>query len=247
MKVVAVIPARYSAQRLPGKPLADLLGKPMIQWVYEGAKRAQSPSQFVIATDDTRIQAVAQSFGARVVMTSSDIQSGTDRVAAVADQIAADVYVNVQGDEPLIEGEIIDQAVALVTSGRFRMATLMTPLQSLEELRSPHVVKVIADRELRAIYFSRHPIPYSRIPEPPEGRAFISRRHLGLYVYTRELLHELRKVPPCDLERAESLEQLRALEQGIAIGITEVKSQSIGVDLPEDLETVRNLLKARMR
>lgn len=180
-------------------------------------------------------------------MTSPEIQSGTDRVAAVADQVPADVYVNVQGDEPLIEGEIIDRAVELVTSGRFRMATLMTALRSKEELLNPAVVKVIADRHSRALYFSRHPIPYSRLPEPPAGQAFISRRHLGLYVYTRDLLSDLRKVPPCDLERAESLEQLRALEQGVAIGIAEVQSQSIGVDVPEDLETVRNLLKARMK
>ena len=247
MNVVAVIPARFGAQRLPGKPLADLLGKPMIQWVYEGARRARTPSQFIIATDDPRIEAAARAFGARVVMTSSDIQSGTDRVAAVADQVPADVYVNVQGDEPLIEGEIIDRAVELVTSGRFRMSTLMTPLRSLEELRNPAVVKVISDLQSRALYFSRHPIPYSRISEPPAGQPFISRRHLGLYVYTRDLLRDLRKVPPCDLERAESLEQLRALEQGVAIGIAEVQSQSIGVDVPEDLEEVRKLLKARMK
>lgn len=245
-RVITVIPARYGSTRLPAKPLADINGKPMIQWVYERARQARGVSRTVVATDDERIAAVVRGFGGEAILTSTEIASGTDRVAAVADQVEGDIFVNVQGDEPLIVQEAIEKGVELVASGRFPMATVMTPLRDTRELHEPSVVKVIADRNGRAIYFSRHPIPYSRGPEPRPSQtgevAYVCFRHVGLYVYTRETLMRFRDLPPSDLEKAEVLEQLRALADGIPIGIAEVRFTSIGVDTPEDLEQVRKVL-----
>lgn len=240
--VIIVIPARYASTRLPAKPLADIHGKPMIQWVYERSKLARGVDRVVVATDDHRITQVVEAFGGEAMMTSPDLQSGTDRVAAVADQIPADIYVNVQGDEPLIDPIAIESAVKLVKNQGFLMSTVMTPLRTVQELRDPSVVKVLADQNGRAIYFSRHPIPYSRGPLPEAGQPFCCQRHVGLYVYRRETLMKFRDLPPSALERAEILEQLRAMDHGISIGITEVNFTSIGVDTSEDLEKVRQYL-----
>jgi 3-deoxy-manno-octulosonate cytidylyltransferase (CMP-KDO synthetase) len=241
-RVILVIPARYASTRLAAKPLADIHGKPMIQWTYEGSKKAKGISQVVVATDDERIAQAVKAFGGDVVMTSPELQSGTDRVAAVADQIPGDVYVNVQGDEPLIDPRAIEEGVKLVTSGRFPLGTVMTPFRDAQELTDPSVVKVIFDHHGRAIYFSRHPIPYSRGPIPARPQDYACRRHVGLYVYRRETLMQFRSLPASPIEKAEVLEQLRALENGIPIGITEVDFTSIGVDTAEDLEKVRRLL-----
>ncbi|OFZ20888.1 MAG: hypothetical protein A2X94_05110 [Bdellovibrionales bacterium GWB1_55_8] len=244
--VVAVIPARFASTRLPGKPLADIHGKPMIQWVYERTKKARGIDLVVVATDDERVARAVEGFGGRAMITSPDLASGTDRVAAVADAIPAKIYVNVQGDEPLMAPEAVEAAVELVRSGRFPMSTVMTPLRTRAELEDPSVVKVLADRTGRSIYFSRLPIPYSRGPQPvaePDGTAdFICRRHVGLYVYTRETLFQFRSLPPSAIEQGEVLEQLRAVHHGIPIGITEVDFTSIGVDTPDDLEKVRKIL-----
>ncbi len=242
MRVLAVIPARYASTRLPGKPLSDIRGKPMIQWVYERTKRARGLAGVVVATDEERIVAAVKGFGGDVVMTSPELASGTDRVAAVADQRAADIYVNVQGDEPMIDPVAIEKTLDLVTSRRFSMATVMTPMRDPADLANPAVVKVVADKTGRALYFSRHPIPYSRQAAPASGEPFVCRRHVGLYVYTRETLFRIRTLTPSAMERAESLEQLRAMEDGIAIGVTEVDFLSIGVDTPEELEKVRKAL-----
>ncbi|MBC7691065.1 MAG: 3-deoxy-manno-octulosonate cytidylyltransferase [Methylotenera sp.] len=242
MKVLAVIPARFASTRLPGKPLADIHGKPMIQWVYERTSRAHGLSRVVVATDDQRVFDVVARFGGQVLMTSDQHESGTDRVAEVAEQIEADIYVNVQGDEPLIQPVVIEKAVELVSSGKFQMATVMSPLRQKEELSNPSVVKVVADHQGRALYFSRFPIPYSRGTLPGPGESFACRRHIGLYVYSRETLLQLRSLPSSPLEQGEMLEQLRALEAGIAIGIAEVNFTSIGVDTPEDLVKVRAIL-----
>ena len=243
-RVLIVIPARYGSTRLAAKPLADINGKPMIQWVVERARRARDersrPIETVVATDDQRIERVVKGFGGEVLMTSPEIQSGTDRVADVARQTDAEIYVNVQGDEPLITPEAIEAGIELVRSGRFPMGTVMTPLRSEAELRDPSVVKAIADRGGRAIYFSRLPIPYGRGPVPASG--FACYRHVGLYIYTKETLLRFSTLPPSPIEKAEVLEQLRALENGIPIGITEVDFTSVGVDTPEDLEKVRRLL-----
>jgi 3-deoxy-manno-octulosonate cytidylyltransferase (CMP-KDO synthetase) len=240
--VIAVIPARHASTRFPGKPLADIHGKPMIQWVYERAKKARGIDRVVVATDDDRIAKAVRSFGGEAVMTSPDLQSGTDRVAAVADQIPARIYVNVQGDEPMIEPIAIERALGLVSSGRFGMGTAMTRLRNSEELDDPSVVKVIADRNDRAIYFSRFPLPYTRGPRPKQASQYASMRHVGIYVYDHATLVRFHSLAPSSLEQGELLEQLRALTEGIPIGITEVDFVSIGVDTPEDLEKVRRIL-----
>jgi 3-deoxy-manno-octulosonate cytidylyltransferase (CMP-KDO synthetase) len=244
LKVATVIPARFAAQRLPGKPLADILGKPMIQHVFERAAQARGIALTGVATDDERIARAVEGFGGKVWMTSPDLQSGTDRVAAVARMNPEiDIFVNVQGDEPLMEPAAIEAAVELVASGRFELSTVMTPMRDGADLSNPAVVKVISDDHGRAIYFSRHPIPYSRKPSPDAGEPFVCRRHVGLYVYRRETLLKFSGLPPCAMERAESLEQLRALQAGIPIGIAEVDFTSIGVDTPEELEKVRSILR----
>ena len=241
--VLVVIPSRFASTRLPAKPLADIHGKPMIQWVYERARRAKGIADVVVATDDERIFKAVEGFGGRALMTSSDCVSGTDRVAEVANQIPADVYVNVQGDEPLMDPRAIEQAAEMVTSGRFVMATIMTPIQDPSDLENRAVVKVLADITGRSIYFSRLPIPYGRLRHDEISSeisgGIICRRHVGLYAYTRETLLKIQALPVSPLERAESLEQLRAIENGISIGIAEVDFISIGVDTPEELEKVR--------
>lgn len=215
----------------------------MVQWVYERAKAARAVDRVIVATDDERILKVVQGFGGEAILTSPEIPSGTDRVAAIADQIDADVYVNIQGDEPLMESEAISRAVSLVTSGRFRMGTIMTPMSDPSDLGNTAVVKVLADAHDRAMYFSRYPIPYSRGPAPGVGGRFACRRHVGLYTYTKECLFRIRSLPQSALEKGEMLEQLRAMEDGIAIGIQEVNFTSIGVDTPEELEKVRKILE----
>jgi len=240
--VIAVIPARHASTRFPGKPLVDIHGKPMIQWVYERTQKARGIDRVVVATDDERIAQAVRKFGGEALMTSPDLQSGTDRVAAVADLMPARIYVNVQGDEPMIDPIAIERSLALVSSGRFGLGTAMTRLRGEKELDDPSVVKVIADRDDRAIYFSRLPIPYTRGPRPQHASEYVSMRHVGIYVYDHATLLRFRSLPVSLLEQAEMLEQLRALSDGIAIGITEVQFVSIGVDTPEDLEKVRKLL-----
>lgn len=255
MRVLAVIPARFASTRLPGKPLSDIHGKPMIQWVYERARQAKGLLDVVVATDDEKVAQAVRSFGGKAMMTAPEIPSGTDRVAAVADEIQADVYINVQGDEPLMEPAAIEAAAELVTSGRFEMGTVMTPILDASDLENRAVVKVIADRHGRALYFSRLPIPYGREPIPaarrPSGTTrdldapYACRRHVGLYSYTRDTLFRIRKLPPSLLEKCEMLEQLRAMQDGISIGITEIDFTSIGVDTPEELEKVRTWLNKK--
>lgn len=215
----------------------------MIQWVYERAKAAKSVHRFIVATDDERIARVVRGFGGEAMMTSPDLASGTDRIAAVADEVEGDIFVNLQGDEPLIDPRAIDAAVSLVASKRFKMGTVMTPMRTMDELTDTSVVKVIADKDDRAIYFSRHPIPYSRGEKPRDPGELLCRRHVGLYSFERETLMRFRALPPSKLEKAEVLEQLRAVADGIAIGISEVDFISVGVDTPEDLERVREILK----
>lgn len=245
MMVVAVIPARYGSTRLPAKPLADICGKPMIQWVYENSKKSKLCTRVFVATDDERVASVVRSFGGEVVMTSPDIQSGTDRMAAVARIIPGDIFVNVQGDEPLITGSAIDEAVAPVLRGEYELSSLRVPVKSIEDLQNKNVVKVIVDDQNRALYFSRYPIPYSRV-EPATARApFLCSQHVGIYVYKKETLLRVSVLPQTDLEKAESLEQLRAMKAGIAIGVFETNFESVGVDTQEDLDKVIRILKNR--
>lgn len=247
--VVAVIPARYASSRLPAKPLADIHGKPMIQWVYERAKRSRLVSDVIVATDDVRILEKVKSFGGQAMMTSPDCQSGTDRVAEIARAVEGDIFVNVQGDEPLMTAGAIDAAVELVRGGRFTFSTVATPIQGPEDLENRAVVKMLIDAQDRAIYFSRFAIPYTRVDAPAHTHApgrlnpYLCHRHVGLYVYDRATLLRFAALPPTDLERAESLEQLRALYHGIPIGVAHADFLSIGVDTPEELEKVRAILK----
>jgi 3-deoxy-manno-octulosonate cytidylyltransferase (CMP-KDO synthetase) len=211
----------------------------MVQWVYEAAKKARGIDEVFVATDDERIVRVVEGFGGRAVFTKPEIPSGTDRVAAVADLHPADVYINIQGDEPLMAPEAIEKAAELITSGRFEMGTVMTPIKDPTDLDNRAVVKVIADRTGRALYFSRWPIPYSRGERPQKVSDLVCRRHVGLYSYTRDVLFRIRSLSPSALEKAEVLEQLRAMGDGIEIGIEEVDFISIGVDTPEELEKAR--------
>lgn len=252
MEFVVVIPARYASTRLPGKPLQDIAGKPMVQHVWEQARRSTA-SRIVIATDDERIMAACQGFGAEVLMTRVDHNSGTDRLAEVAAQLglAADaIVVNVQGDEPLIPPALIDQVAAnLAANTAAGMATLAEPFTEAEHLFNPNVVKVVADASGLALTFSRAPLPWARDSfakqrdQLPEGTPF--RRHIGIYAYRAGFLHDFVAWGPCWLEDTECLEQLRALWHGVRIHVADAcETPPAGVDTPEDLQRVRQLLGA---
>lgn len=250
MRVTAVIPARYGSSRFPGKPLADLLGRPMIQWVYERTARSAAVDRVIVATDDARIAAAVEAFGGEVQLTRGDHPTGTDRLAEVAGRIDADLVVNVQGDEPLIDPRMIDLAVApLRADATIPMGTLQTPMTSVEEYLNPNVVKVVTDRRGFALYFSRAPIPHPR--DHGDLPAFLAAtpasKHIGLYVYRREFLLAYPGLPETPLERLEKLEQLRALEHGFRIRVATTDLSSQGVDTPEDLEKVRAIALRGLR
>ncbi|MDH4581778.1 3-deoxy-manno-octulosonate cytidylyltransferase [Pseudomonas sp. BN415] len=247
-----VIPARYASTRLPGKPLQDIAGKPMIQHVWEQAKRSAA-QRVVVATDDARIVDVCRAVGAEVLLTREDHNSGTDRLAEVASQLglANDaIVVNVQGDEPLIPPAIIDQVAAnLAAHPEAGIATLAEPIQDVQALFNPNVVKVAADLNGLALTFSRAPLPWARDAfasdrdQLPEGVPY--RRHIGIYAYRVGLLHDFVAWGPCWLENTECLEQLRALWHGVRIHVADAfEAPPTGVDTPEDLERVRRLLGA---
>jgi 3-deoxy-manno-octulosonate cytidylyltransferase (CMP-KDO synthetase) len=237
---IVVIPARYHSTRLPGKALADIGGRPMIEHVYRRASEARTISSVIVATDDERIVEAVRAFGGDVRMTSADHRSGTDRLAEIAHQTTdCDLVVNVQGDEPLIEPAMIDEAVApFAGDPALRMSTLRRRLTDPADFKNPNVTKVVVDRDGYALYFSRAPIPYQR-EDSPAAPAW---RHVGLYVYRRECLLLLAGLPPTALEQSEALEQLRALEHGIRIKAIETQYDSIGVDTPDDLERVRTIV-----
>jgi len=231
-RVIAVIPARYASTRFPGKPLADLWGKPLIRHVWERARQARLVDSVLIATDDARIAQVCRAFGADVRMTRADHASGTDRVAEVAAGLDAELVANVQGDEPLIDPAAIDAAVSpLLDDASIPMSTLSCPVHDLEDLADPNVVKVVVDGSGLALYFSRLPIPFVR----DSGADFVRHRHIGLYVYRRDFLLRLGGMTPTPLEQAERLEQLRVLEHGYRIRVVAVDCAPPGVDTPEDL------------
>ena len=244
MKVIGIIPARYASTRFPGKPLHLIAGKPLIQRVVEQCQKAKSLSEIVVATDDERIAVAAKKF-CRVEMTRADHPSGSDRIAEVASRIACDAVVNIQGDEPLIDPAVID-AVANALA-KDEMSTAATPIKNLAELDNPNVVKVVVNAGGRALYFSRRTIPYLREaasrPANEQLAAFPFLKHLGIYGFRRETLLRLVKYPVSPLENAEKLEQLRALENGIGIAVVKVAYDSVGVDVPEDVKRVEDLLK----
>jgi len=240
-KILGVIPARFASTRFPGKVLAQISSKTMLQHVWERASEARYLAGIIIATDDERIAQVATSFGARVRMTRSDHPSGTDRVAEAVSVENAEIIVNIQGDEPLIDPAAIDAAVLpMVHEPDIVMATLKKKIYNPAEIANPNVVKVVTDRAGGAIYFSRCPIPYLRDAgeNPPPG---VHYKHVGLYVYQRDFLMQYPALPVGPLEHAERLEQLRALENGYRIRVVETEYESWGVDTPEDLAMVTRL------
>lgn len=239
--ILAVIPARYQSSRFPGKPLARIAGKPMLQHVWERARRAQRVGRVLVATDDERIAAAVRSFGGEAELTRADHASGTERLAEVAARIEAELYVNVQGDEPLIEPAAIDAAIeAVLADAEVQVATLCTPVLRAEDIMDPNVVKVVRDFSDDALYFSRAPIPWVR--EQQEQVVVRHWKHIGLYVYRREALLEFPTLPPGELERAEQLEQLRWLENGYRIRVAETSYDSLSVDVPEDVARVEAAL-----
>ena len=241
MKTICIIPARYSSTRLPGKPLKDICGKPMICRVYERAKNSKLADEIIVATDDERIfQAVEKNSG-RAMMTRADHKTGTDRLAEVAEKFPdAEVIVNVQGDEPLIEASLIDELIEQFADENLQMATVATELFDEEEMKNPNNVKVVIDKKNNARYFSRSLIPYPR----NAGKAKVY-KHIGIYAYRRNFLLDYAKMQPTELEQAESLEQLRALENGFKIRVIKSNCKFIGVDTEEDLRLVNEIYKAQ--
>lgn len=229
---IAIIPARYDSTRLPGKPILEIAGKTLIEHVYRRVEQARTVSRILVATDDSRIARAVEAFGGHAVMTRSDHQSGTDRLAEAAAGLPDDtIIINVQGDEPLIEPDVIDRAVTAAQSGDADIVTLMTKLDDRASIEDPNRVKVVCGRNGFALYFSRAPIPSS-------GTTFL---HLGLYVYRARFLRQFTQLQRTPLEIAERLEQLRALEWGFRIRVVEVESESWGIDTPADLERFKSI------
>ena len=243
-KILAVIPARWASVRFPGKPIADILGKPMVQWVSEQVQKSSLVNEVVIATDDKRIYDVVIGFGGKVVMTSPNHQSGTDRVAEVAKNIECDIVVNIQGDEPLISPENIDLVIKpLLDSGELAVSTLMTAITSSSEILDPDICKVVVDDAGCALYFTRAPIPYNRNFESmdspnTDNRMVLGHKHIGVYAYKKSFLLQFSNMKTSRLENIEKLEQLRILENRYSIQVVETDQNSIGVDRPSDIEKI---------
>jgi len=240
--VIAVIPARYASTRLPGKPLVQLAGQPMIQRVYARAKLAQTVHRVIVATDDARIVKAVESFGGEARMTRPDHRTGTERVAEVAAHEPGDVFVNVQGDEPLLDPAAVDTAVsALLSDSGTSVSTVATAIKIPADIMDPNVCKVVLDFDENALYFSRAPIPWVR--DTAAKLQIRHLKHLGLYVFRRDALLEYPTLPQGELERIEQLEQLRWLENGWKIRVAEVEHDAVSVDVPEDVARVEKLLQ----
>ncbi|WP_406826625.1 3-deoxy-manno-octulosonate cytidylyltransferase [Pedobacter sp. KACC 23697] len=246
LKAIGIIPARYASTRFPGKPLVDIAGKTMIQRVYEQASKTKSLSKVVVATDDDRIAGEVTNFGGEFIFTSSDHQSGTDRCAEVIETLTGyDIVINIQGDEPFIEPAQIDLLTSCFTEEKVQLATLIKSIQSQESVYNPNSPKVVIDVNGRALYFSRSPIPFIRNGEPgvwAEKHQFY--KHIGIYGYRTEALKAITQLPPSSLEIAESLEQLRWIENGFYIQTKVTDLETVAIDTPEDLLKLNNLLDA---
>lgn len=237
MKISGIIPARFASTRFPGKPLIDIAGKSMIRRVYEQAMKSTLLSQVIVATDDRRIFEHVQDFGGMVQMTSSNHQSGTDRCAEVAlSNPDSEAFINIQGDEPFIDPRQIDLVCSCFDDSHVQLATLIKKISNLTELTSRNTPKVIFDKNLEAIYFSRTPIPFLRDHEPKEWLNFLTYyKHIGIYGYRKQALEKITRLPVSALEQAEALEQLRWLENGFRIKVALTDLESIAIDTPEDL------------
>lgn len=244
MKIAAVIPARYESTRFRGKPLATICGKTMLQWVYEAAKGCKLIDQIIIATDNHEIRRAGESFGAKVCMTDPAHATGTDRVAEAAGNLDARIIVNIQGDEPLLTPEAISEAVTpLLEDEAIPLGTLKTRIDDEGDLNNANVVKVVTDAHDFALYFSRSPIPFIK----NKNTAVPVFRHIGLYVFRKDFLLTFTRLPQTALEKAESLEQLRALEHGYRIKAPTTSYKPLGVDTPEDLKRVENILRNKSK
>jgi 3-deoxy-manno-octulosonate cytidylyltransferase (CMP-KDO synthetase) len=242
MDVIGVIPARYYSSRFEAKVLADILGKPMIQHVWERAKQAIVLDDLIIACDDERVAEVAKNFGANAVLTAKGHSCGTDRISEVVNPLDVRIVINIQGDEPLIQPMMIDAlAQTMLDDGTICMATIMKKIEDPDELEDPHVVKVVVDKNNFALYFSRAAIPF--FAQSSEVKSPLYYKHIGLYAYTKDFLFTYKNMPVSTLEGIECLEQLRVLEEGYRIKVIETKYDTIGVDTPEDLEKVIQYLK----
>lgn len=245
MKIIGIIPSRYASTRLPAKSLADIHGKPMVQHVYERANASKLITRVIVATDDERIASAVTAFGGEAVMTSRDIQSGSDRIAKASEGLDADLIVNIQGDEPLIDPGMIDDTIRLLADDAQAVCgTAISKIHDAGELSNPNVVKVVVDDEMTALYFSRSPIPFVRDAAditawPGQTPCY---KHFGLYVYRSAFLRRFTTWAPGVLERAEKLEQLRILEHGFRIKCALTSAESVSVDTPEDLEKVRTIV-----
>jgi 3-deoxy-manno-octulosonate cytidylyltransferase (CMP-KDO synthetase) len=243
-KVLIVIPARHASVRFPGKPLAPILGKPMIQHVFERSREAENAAKIVVATEDERIKAAVEAAGGEAVMTRADHRTGTDRVAEVAAHIEADIYINVQGDEPLIDPGTVDAvASAMLEDDSIQLATPCSLITQKADIMDPNVVKVVRDFDGNGLYFSRAPIPWVR--DTGSRVAASHWKHIGLYGYRRDTLLEFPTLPPGELERIEQLEQLRWLENGFHIRVVESEYDPVSVDVPADIEKVEKILRER--
>jgi 3-deoxy-manno-octulosonate cytidylyltransferase (CMP-KDO synthetase) len=241
-EIVIVIPARYGSTRLPGKPLVSLAGTPMIQRVYERAKLSKLATRVIVATDDDRIIKAVESFGGQARMTRADHRTGTERVAEVAAHTEGQVFVNVQGDEPLLDPEVVDAAInAVLQEPAASIATVATPIKIPADIMDPNIVKTVLDFDDNALYFSRAPIPWVRDTAGTVQARHL--KHLGLYVFQRDALLEYPALPPGTLEKIEQLEQLRWLENGWKIRVAEVPHDSVSVDVPADVARVESLLQ----
>ena len=242
LTAICVIPARLESVRLPRKLLKPLLGKPLIQYVYENAKQAKKPSKVVIACDHAEIVNAVKAFGGEAVMTSTKHQSGTERLTEVAEKTVADIFVNLQADEPLMHPSVIDDVIsALELNSEYLMATACIRMYDEHDFKSPNVVKLVKNHKDEALYFSRAPIPHDR--DKSETDFF---KHLGIYAYRRDFLLKISSLKSSILEKREKLEQLKVLENGYAIKVLETAYDSIGVDVEEDLRKVEKILKSKL-
>ena len=241
LKSSVIIPVRYGSSRFPGKPLAVIRGKTMIQRVYERALESKEADKIIVATDDERIYKEVENFGGEVRMTSASHVSGTDRIAEIAKSLKYDLIVNLQGDEPLIDPSLIDNSLSFMKANkRVKVCTFRKQISDHNAINDPSVVKVVSDRNGFALYFSRHPVPF---PRGQKEEKIFYYKHIGIYTFDREFLLKFSSLPPSPLERAEWLEQLRVLENGFRMKVLDTEYNPISVDTPEDVKVVEDVIK----
>lgn len=237
IRIIGIIPARFGSSRFPGKPLADIYGKSMIQRVYEQCRKTSVLQDVIVATDDERIASHVISFGGRVMMTSPEHQSGTDRCAEIAASLDCDAVINIQGDEPFIDPAQVELLASAFENSNTQIASLVKKITSPEDIANPNIVKAVINLQGEAVYFSRSVVPYNRTP----GNIITYYKHIGIYGYRKQVLLDITRLPVSTLEKAESLEQLRWIENGYRIALRETSLETLAVDTPEDLQRILSL------